>query len=144
MLTEQKYDHYGLTVFKDGNREFAIAFTEEEADMAARKAIEDSLWAFNPDFLAAHCNVQVKSLAKIQQELCEDANDAFRGLIRDFDHFVKDAIAADGRGHFLSPYDSEECELRNIDPDEAQLLLEELREEIETGRGWNCLVYRLN
>jgi hypothetical protein len=42
----------------------------------------------------------------------EDANPLVEALIKDMDHFVSDAISSDGRGHFLSSYDSEEVELR--------------------------------
>jgi hypothetical protein len=46
----------------------------------------------------------------LQKDLCEDANPPVEALIKDMDHFVSDAISADGRGHFLSSYDSEEQE----------------------------------
>ena len=31
-------------------------------------------------------------------------------LIKDWDHFVQDAVSSDGRGHFLSGYDGAENE----------------------------------
>jgi hypothetical protein len=49
----------------------------------------------------------------MQSELCEDANELVKAVIRDIDHFVKDAILSDGRGHFLSGYDGEENEIEH-------------------------------
>jgi hypothetical protein len=49
----------------------------------------------------------------MQAELCEDANELVKAVIRDIDHFVKDAILSDGRGHFLSSYDGEENEIEH-------------------------------
>jgi|GEM_PF-2827257 len=137
MFIKKSYDHYGLTVVQDRSLEFAIAFSEEEADAAAREAIEDNLWAFNPEFVASHCTVKVPHLGSIQRELGEDAGDVYRSLIKDFDHFVKDAIAADGRGHFLSGYDGEERKLKQCD------WASELREDIEDLDD-DCLIYRIN
>jgi hypothetical protein len=101
----------------DGAREYLV-LTVEEADERARAHIEESLWAFNADFIAAHTvnglnNAARKALGKAQAELCEDANDLVRALIHDFDHFVEDAIRADGRGHFLAQYDCEEHEVKH-------------------------------
>lgn len=47
----------------------------------------------------------------MQGKLCESANSLVKSLIVDLDHFVSDAISADGRGHFLSGYDGVEIEL---------------------------------
>ena len=114
-LTEARHDHWGLTVFEYGNAEYAIG-TDEEANEAAREYIADSLWAFNTSFIASHVKPRLndkaeKALQKMQSELCEDANDLVTALINDLDHFITDAIHCDGRGHFLSSYDSEEIEL---------------------------------
>ena len=38
----------------------------------------------------------------------EDGNQELLRLIDDIDDFVEDAVSADGRGHFLSPYDGRE------------------------------------
>ncbi len=73
------------------------------------------MWAFNAEFIASHCKTNldtkaVDALRGMQSELCEDANPLVEALIEDLDHFIKDAIAADGRGHFLAGYDFEENE----------------------------------
>ncbi|USR93263.1 hypothetical protein NEA10_20685 (plasmid) [Phormidium yuhuli AB48] len=143
---ENENTHYGLPIVDNEDCEFAIAFTEKAANQAAKEYIKDSLWAFNADFIAKHCKVlSADVILTIQQGLCEtDANAAFHELIEDIDQFVDDAIGAYGRGYFLAFYDNEENLLEDIDPDDVQVILEELREEIETGLGMKCLVYRLN
>lgn len=46
-----------------------------------------------------------------QERLYEGANAIIHALIDDLNDFVDDAIAADGRGHFISSYDGEEHEV---------------------------------
>jgi len=87
-----------------------LVLTDENADDAVREEIEQTLWAFNPSFLSAHTNVSEEAIKKIQ-ELYEGANDALAEMIKDFDEFVEDAVACDGRGHFLAGYDGNEDEV---------------------------------
>lgn len=103
----------------DAGRSTYLVLTDEEADDAAAEAVRNSLWAFNVDFLASHIPAlrddrAAKAWQKMVGELCEDANPLVEAMLgssqRDFDHFVEDAIRADGRGHFLSQYDGNECE----------------------------------
>ena len=89
-----------------------IICTDEEADELAYEYIADSVWAFTPSFLQAHTGVYSSTLKTIQEEMCEGANDAITAMIKDFDHFVDDAVGMDGRGHFLAPYDHEEHEVK--------------------------------
>ena len=84
-----------------------LVLTDEEADEAVREEIEEMVWAFTPSFLQAHTGVNADAIAKIQ-EMCENANDPLKAMIKDFDHFVEDAMKCDGRGHFLAGYDHEE------------------------------------
>jgi len=93
-----------------------LCLTDTEADELAKEMILDSVWAFNTDFLASHSDVNIKVFEQLR-ELCEDSNDAILSLIKDVDHFVNDAIACDGRGHFISSWDGEEHEITidNID-----------------------------
>ena len=94
----------------DLDSEHYLVYTDEEADEAVREAIEESLWAFNASFLQAHTGVDANAIEKIQ-EMCESANEPLTAMIKDFDHFVDDAVSCDGRGHFLAPYDHEENEI---------------------------------
>jgi hypothetical protein len=106
-LTEDYED-----TFRDGKGEYLV-LTDEEADEKAKEYILDSVWAFNANFLAAHCleGIGLEVIEAIQaNERCESNNKALLALIEDVDHFLDDAIKADGRGHFLSSYDGEENE----------------------------------
>lgn len=97
--------------------------TDEEADKAAEEYIEESLWAFNTEFILEHSKIDVvgreyekivKAFRKMQETLCESANPLVEALIGDIDQFVYDAVEADGRGHFISSYDGEEHESENF------------------------------
>ncbi len=83
--------------------------TDEEADEAAREYILDSVWAFRPGFLVYYMpeGVSEEVIQAVQGSRC---NAALLAMIEDQDHFVSEAISADGRGHFLSTYDGEENE----------------------------------
>jgi hypothetical protein len=85
--------------------------TDDEANKAVKGYIEESLCFFRPNFIASHSDIEEEVIEQLQ-ELYEDSNKAIRSLIKDFDHFVDDAISADGRGHFLSSYDGEEHEVK--------------------------------
>jgi len=84
--------------------------TNDEANRSARGYIEESVCFFNPSFIVNHSKVDQEVIKKLQ-ELCEGSNKAIRTLIKDFDHFVDEAIATDGRGHFMSSYDGLEHEV---------------------------------
>ena len=90
--------------------EHYLVYTDEEADQAVREDIEEMVWAFNASFLQAHTGVDADIIKKIQ-EMCESANEPLTAMIKDFDHFVDDAVRSDGRGHFLAGYDHEENEI---------------------------------
>jgi hypothetical protein len=86
--------------------------TDEEATERAIESIKQTLWAFNADFLAGETGIDSSVFEAIQANgKCEDNNDAVESCIDDIDEFVDAAIAADGRGHFMSSYDGEENEI---------------------------------
>lgn len=117
-----------------GRQQEYLILTDEEADEAAEEYIEESLWAFQADFLSAYINrLRPEHIRKIQ-ELYEDANEPIQALVGDrFDELVQDAIASDGRGHFLSPYDGEENEVWPDSDEIKQAITEMLRQEQDTG-----------
>ena len=86
-----------------------LVYTDDEADEAVYNYIDESVCFFRSDFIAAHTDVDQEVIVKLQ-ELHENSNEAIKSLIKDFDHFVSDAVCADGRAHFLSSYDGEENE----------------------------------
>lgn len=103
---------WGDCLYTYGREEYLV-LTDEEADERAKEAILDSVWAFNPSFLRCHMGLPGEGeemLKCMQEKKCEDANATFRAMLKDEDHFVEDAIRADGRGHFLAGYDGEESE----------------------------------
>jgi hypothetical protein len=87
-----------------------LVYTDDEADEAVYNYIDESVCFFRSDFIAAHTEVDEKVIEKLQ-ELHENSNEAIKSLIKDFDHFVNDAVLCDGRAHFLSSYDGEENEI---------------------------------
>lgn len=90
-----------------------LVLDDNEANEFAREEIEDSLWAFNPAFLACETELP-EEVFEPMSNLYESANGAIRAIIDKtcgMDQFVESAIAADGRGHFLSRYDGEENEV---------------------------------
>jgi len=87
--------------------------THDEATAMATEQIKQTLWAFNAEFIAAHCkrglsDDAIKAVRKAQESLCEGANDLIEALIDDLDHFIDDAIRSDGIGHFIASYDGNE------------------------------------
>jgi hypothetical protein len=113
-VTEERYDMYGLKVFSNGNEEYAIG-SDDEATEAVKAYIKDSAWTFRSEFIASHTkggtsNGMIKAIQALQ-ETCEGCNDDILSLIEDLDDFIEDAVSSDGRGMFLSPYDSNEQEI---------------------------------
>ena len=102
-------DEYTFTL---GNKEYLILL-DEEAESRTAEAIKESLWAFAPSFLSSYMPLDEKSIGLIQQS-CESCNDAMIQLVGNrLDEVVNDAIACDGRGHFLSHYDGHEIEVEH-------------------------------
>lgn len=100
--------------FELGSKEYMV-LTDEEADEKAADYIKDSAWAFNKSFLDGHSEV-ISALDdeswKAIVSRCESSNSVVLRLIDDVSYFIDDAIAADGRGHFLNTYDDEENEMK--------------------------------
>jgi hypothetical protein len=89
-----------------------LVLTDCEADEMAQEYIADSLWAFNPSFLADETGVP-EEMFKCASEMCEDANEGFLKAVEStcgLVEFAESAIRSDGRGHFLSTYDGNENE----------------------------------
>lgn len=111
---EEIEEAYGDNSYSYGRQEYLV-LTDAEADEACAERIRESLWAFNTNFIASHTSPRLngkarEALSKMQEKLCEDANDLVEALISDMDTFIADAIGADGRGHFLAQYDGDENE----------------------------------
>lgn len=87
-----------------------LVLTDTEATAVAVGAIHDSVWTFKPSFFKKFLIVDLpEDVISALQEKCEGSNDTFLKLLDSrFDEFATAAIKADGRGHFLSPYDGKE------------------------------------
>ncbi len=96
--------------------EDTLVLTDKQADEMVRDYIEEMVWGFTPSFLQSHTGVDADAIEKIQ-EMCEGANKPLKAMIKDFDHFVEDAVSCDGRGHFLASYDHEENHVQIDDID---------------------------
>ncbi len=97
----------------EGEADEYMILTDDEADQIAREYILDSVWAFNPSFLASHSSVD-EEIFEMLRDKYELANDVIKNSIDDIDYFVEDAISTDGRGHFINTYDFSEEELNNF------------------------------
>lgn len=87
-----------------------LAGTDEDMTKELADNIRESVWAFNAEFIAAHCSVDIDTemIKMWQEQKCEYANDAILRLIDDFDEFVEDAKGADTRANFLNRGDGTE------------------------------------
>lgn len=114
------YNEYRFDVYGDD----FLVLNDDRAYETAFHEISQELWAFNDDFIVDHIKDDIKygsypvdlselkaALGVMQKKLCECANAIIYALIDDLEEFVKDAIAADGRGHFISSYNCEEHEV---------------------------------
>lgn len=112
-LSPDDIEEEGGNRYSVGRRDYLV-LTDKEADEAAGAAIEESLWAFNAQFLAYETGLPIDVFQALQHK-CEGANDIFRKLVNTtcgIDRFVEAALEGDGRGHFLSCYDGEEGDIK--------------------------------
>lgn len=108
-------------LFEAGRAKYLV-LTDAGADELCGEYITESLWSFSPWFLISHMPFAKDltrheqecfsdTLATIQENLCESANTIIKALVGDnLSSLISDAIASDGRGHFLSECDGEELE----------------------------------
>ena len=113
--SEYRFDVCGYEyLVMDDDRAYATAYQE----------VSRLLWAFNTDFILDHLKDEIQygndpvdlnelraCIDLVKGKLYEGANAIIHALIDDLEEFTDDAIAADGRGHFISQYDGEEHEV---------------------------------
>jgi hypothetical protein len=113
---------YAPNLYEVGRAEYMV-LTDDEADREVKAYIKDSLFAFNTDFIVPFVREDVaeeleneggsvEEYVNMLKDKYEDANADLEDLIDDMDRFVHDAVASDGRGHFLAPYDHNELEAK--------------------------------
>ena len=104
-------------MFCEGDEQEFLICDEGGREIEVRDYIREILWAFDTRFILEHSNIKcytnevVKALQKMQEVLCESANELVYAMIKDFDQFVQDAVEADGYGNFLSAWDGKEHEI---------------------------------
>lgn len=115
-IEEARLDFHGLTIFETPEGQFAVG-NDEECNAAVSSNIEDSVWAFRAEFICEYCGLP-QDFAEVirawQEKKCEGANAALVSIVCAMSHwdaFVRFAVQADGRGHFLASYDGDEIEL---------------------------------
>lgn len=111
-------------IFEVWEQEYLV-LTEQEADDAIAKQIaEDELWLFYPEWIMKHTLLRdgmqfedsehkaiLQAFTAIQERMMEMSHPMLKGLIEatcGMPSFVAEAIAHNGRGHFLAPYDRDE------------------------------------
>lgn len=113
-ISASRYDDTELEYGRESYR----VLTDEEATAAAIAAASDSLWAFNVTFLERYVPALRDTRAAdawrtVVDKLSESAGPLGEALLGDrVDDALRDAVAEDGRGHFLASYDGEENEVR--------------------------------
>ena len=124
VVVTKNWDSYYSEYRFDVNGEEYLVLDDDRAQATAFREISQCLWAFRPDFIVAHLRECVlyadysfdlsdltDAIRRVQEKLCEGANAIIYALIDDLEEFVEDAIAADGRGNFISSYNREEHEV---------------------------------
>ena len=87
-----------------------LILSDEDADAAVTDGVRELVWAFRPEFMENITEIPAP-IFEILSEQCERSNDAILTLIENtcgLNDFVREAVLADGRGHFLAHYDGEE------------------------------------
>lgn len=137
--------HYGLPMVMFDSWEMALA-TDRMADKAVYASIMDSLWAFRTEFLLSYMprGVNMEMLKAIKDQY-EAGNEVIKSWLRNKQQFVRDAVASDGRGHFMSTYDGAEHELQAYYLRVQDLPKEVLRAlRITRGATEDVYVYEIN
>ena len=105
-IDDEGDNEYGI-----GKRSYLV-LTDEEADERVKVYIEELLWAFNSGFIESETGINgLGDLLDAAKDRCEGLNDAISGIVEStcgIEKFASDAVDADGRGHFIAPYDFEE------------------------------------
>ena len=106
-----KADKAKLETDFDGPGEYLVC-SDKMADEQVKGEILSNLRTFRVDFLAGETGVPSEVFyALINTMPAVDSNESIRALVRSTcgeDSLVDASVSADGRGHFLASYDSEE------------------------------------
>lgn len=94
------------------NKGAYLILNDDEANERAKEEILNSIRDFNPAFLCWYVGItDVEAIEALQST--RNANETLIKLIKNnnkLERMIKDAIEADGRGHFIAKYDEDEYE----------------------------------
>tara|TARA_B100001175_G_C19292186_1_gene534067 strand:+ start:351 stop:776 length:426 start_codon:yes stop_codon:yes gene_type:complete len=102
----------GKTTYYIGDQAYLV-LSDKEAQTRCEEDIKQFVWAFNSSFLSFHTDIN-EDIIKSVQEHSEGSNDMLLNSIKDIQKFINEAIASDGRGHFISYYDGHEHEENDL------------------------------
>lgn len=108
---EEIEEGYKENLFEIWKREYLVV-NEEERKKEVTDYIKETLWAFNPSFLAVETDLPEEVFSALSEKY-ESGNEAILKLIEKtcgLTSFIKSAVQTDGYGHFLSGYDGTENE----------------------------------
>jgi len=91
-----------------------LVVNEDERDEEVTEYIKESLWTFNPSFLAGQTGIDEAVFEALQPQ-CEGANEAILSIVErepGLEEFVQTAVGCDGYGHFLNNWNGGEIELQ--------------------------------
>lgn len=110
--------------FEVWEQEYLVLTEQEANDAIARQIAEEELWLFYPDWIIKHTLLRdgakfeasdyaaiLQAFTAIQERMMEMSHPMLKGLIDatcGMPLFIEEAIAHNGRGHFLAPYDRNE------------------------------------
>lgn len=109
-------DDFNVNEIQDIDLDDYMVLTDDDANEMLVEYVEQSIWAFNANFLASVLGCPVEAVQSIQEnDKCEGNNETFLAWFSesgvDLEEFVQEAASCDGRGHFLSSYDGNEYEV---------------------------------
>jgi len=90
---------------------------ENQAVKKIKENERERVYTFNSFFIFHHLKpilkdeMNRKDIREMQEIMQDRCNELIFCLIEDYDEFIEDAIKDDGKGHYLSHYDSEELAL---------------------------------
>lgn len=107
-----------------------IICTRDEAKEIITERFKEEIWMFDADFLACHSCLSREAI-KLLQTKSDDFNNDLLESIYDYENFVRDAISADGIGHYLAIEDGEEQTLAEFIRDNPDILTDKEVKKIE-------------
>ncbi|MDY6784734.1 MAG: hypothetical protein SW833_19685 [Cyanobacteriota bacterium] len=107
-VQKARHDFYGLDIFEIDDREY-IAFTVEQAELAALQLAKECLDSIETELLLKHSYLPSQAaplIRYLQEGCCETEIKLLTSIIIDLNALAKEAVALYGWSHFVKLYDS--------------------------------------